>query len=96
MSVFRLGQEIGGAAAAAGKVAIEAGYRIHRLVAAPFGSTPHYLAGPDGRSSHRSRRPCADAPLGSPEFWKDVLTTVACVVVSVLLVKRLPRGRPAM
>ena len=91
-----LGKDISGVAGAVGKIAIDAGYRIHRLVSAPFGSTPHYLAGPDGGSSHRPRRPCADAPLGSPEFWKDVLTTVACVVVSVLLVKRLPRGRPAV
>jgi hypothetical protein len=81
---------------------VQAGYRVHRLVTAPFGSEAHYLAGPAqaagehrGRA-HRPRRPCADAPLGSPEFWVDVVTTVACAVVAMLVVKRLPRSRPAV
>jgi hypothetical protein len=105
--LISLGREVSAAAAALGDFAIQAGYRVHRLITAPFGSEAHYLAGPpppaaagvDGRAapaSRRPRRPCADAPLGSPDFWIDVLTTVACAVMAVVIVKRLPRARPAV
>jgi len=98
--LIRLGKEMTGVAGAVGSFAIHAGYRIHRLVTAPFGPTPHYRVGDGGASTAggraRPRRPSADAPLGSPEFWMDVLTTVACAVVAILVAKRLPRARPGV
>ena len=73
-----LGRHLEATLAATGRVVINIGYRVRRLLNAPFGTDAAYRA-------PGARRPTPDAPQGSPELWHDLLVTMACAVVALLV-----------